>query len=659
MISSNHISRRSFLRLIAAGGVSALVMACGKRSSGNKIQPLIPPEEMGSNPLPGTTPSIPPLITQGTPPANTKLPPKWTRGKVPRERTLVFNGEGTDYPDCNPFHWGGRLLEGFAYYSAVADKTTLWLLESYQYSADATELTLKFRAGIEWSDGKAYSTRDAKFGFETAIRLGWAEVIGVEAVDDLTLRVKLTKSDWRFFFRNLVYGLWQGKPQLIVPEHIFSHFTDQQVQYNPSTDPQLQDKIYTFFDPEKNYPIVTGPYMMVETDPAILREFNYVDLNMYDLRPDWWAVKTSLVEKMPEVERVITVVLENSLEMQVKQFTDNLVDLCDSYLVDPDAIRSILTQASHVSTWTGDKPPYGHVSYRVGGLGFNCQQAPFDDPRVRWAIADAIDQRDLLDSVYGRDVEAAISPFPEFPAFQKLMEGIEDLASEYNFLVYDPIKSAQLMQESGFKKDAAGYWADRYGARVKMTLNADGPNTWFYAGSFGKLADKLAEQLRQAGFDCPVKLFEDNPQNMADQGSTEMIDTWDSAAKGLAPMFILGSLGVGINDPIDQFITYRQDLTNQGYDSNITRWVDESFIQATAELEIISPEDPRTEAAFRKCMEIWYKNLPFIPLCQTYNRVPYNTRFWTNWPSAENPYCEVGFTYRSSLMLVINLKAQL
>jgi peptide/nickel transport system substrate-binding protein len=261
---------------------------------------------------------------------------------------------------------------------------------------------------------------------------------------------------------------------------------------------------YSFFDPERNYPVVTGPYMLVKTDPEVLKEFNYKDVNMFDLRPDWWAVKTSLVSKMPDVERVITVSLEESPEMQVKQFVENLVDYCDSYLVDPQAIRAILEQSPDTSTWTGKKPPYGHVFPYVGGLGFNCQQAPFNDPRVRWAIAYAIDQISAIDEVYGQDVEVARSPFPAYPAFQKLTKGIEDLTSEYNFVDFSPAQSIQLMQEAGFIKNAAGFWTDRNGARVEMTLYADGENSWFYSFSYAEQARKIVEQLRQAGFDFQI-----------------------------------------------------------------------------------------------------------------------------------------------------------
>jgi peptide/nickel transport system substrate-binding protein len=42
---------------------------------------------------------------------------------------------------------------------------------------------------------------------------------------------------------------------------------------------------------------------------------------------------------------------------------------------------------------------------------------------------------------------------------------------------------------------------------------------------------------------------------------------------------------------------------------------------------------------FRKAMEIWLPNLPDVQLTEFHHRIPMNTTYWKNWPTAENPYC--------------------
>jgi peptide/nickel transport system substrate-binding protein len=39
-----------------------------------------------------------------------------------------------------------------------------------------------------------------------------------------------------------------------------------------------------------------------------------------------------------------------------------------------------------------------------------------------------------------------------------------------------------------------------------------------------------------------------------------------------------------------------------------------------------------------KAMEIWYRELPAIPVWQWMHYVPSNTHYWTNFPTQDNPY---------------------
>jgi peptide/nickel transport system substrate-binding protein len=105
--------------------------------------------------------------------------------QVPRNRTLTLvwigsrEGRWVDYELWNPYAIGanhqngpGILYEPLAYYSAFADKEHLWLAESYRYSADFKELTIKTRSGIKWSDGAPFSAEDVAFTLQSLRDLG-------------------------------------------------------------------------------------------------------------------------------------------------------------------------------------------------------------------------------------------------------------------------------------------------------------------------------------------------------------------------------------------------------------------------------------------------------------------------------------------------------
>ncbi len=77
------------------------------------------------------------------------------------------------------------------------------LAESYEAAPDATSYTFKLRQGVVFHNGKPLTAADVKYSFETAlnppepgIKVAFlANIASVEAVDDLTVRITMSKPD--------------------------------------------------------------------------------------------------------------------------------------------------------------------------------------------------------------------------------------------------------------------------------------------------------------------------------------------------------------------------------------------------------------------------------------------------------------------------------
>ena len=93
---------------------------------------------------------------------------------IPRKTFIAVRGgqqgKFVEWDQWNPFvpvanhqFAVGLMYEPLAFYSAFADKEYMWLAESYEYSADYKELTIKVRPGIKWSDGAAFTAEDVTF----------------------------------------------------------------------------------------------------------------------------------------------------------------------------------------------------------------------------------------------------------------------------------------------------------------------------------------------------------------------------------------------------------------------------------------------------------------------------------------------------------------
>ena len=112
--------------------------------------------------------------------------------EIAREKTLIAVRGGTqgkfiEDQIWNPFlptgnhQLGSQLLyEPLAFYSAFTDSYSMWLAESYEYSTDYMELTVKTRPNISWSDGTPFSSGDVAYTFNKLVEVGSVVKFGAD-----------------------------------------------------------------------------------------------------------------------------------------------------------------------------------------------------------------------------------------------------------------------------------------------------------------------------------------------------------------------------------------------------------------------------------------------------------------------------------------------
>ncbi|MDQ3657390.1 MAG: hypothetical protein M3457_20235, partial [Chloroflexota bacterium] len=68
----------------------------------------------------------------------------------------------------------------------------------------------------------------------------------------------------------------------------------------------------------------------------------------------------------------------------------------------------------------------------------------------------------------------------------------------------------------------------------------------------------------------------------------------------------------------------------------------------------VSPDDTAAlTPLFHDAMEIWLKDLPVVPIVQAPALVPFNSTYWTGWPTAEDPW-NMPVSWWATFNLVIN-----
>lgn len=612
----SNVTRRDFLRVSTTVAAGSLLAACGRQAASTAT--AVPGDDVSSDESPTEEISTPKV----------ERSKDWPMGDVPRSRTFIRAQTGT--PElCNPWVSGWNPQNGFsliyepmAYYAVHADKVYMWLAESYQYNEDATELTIVLRKGVEWSDGTPFTANDVAYTINTQLRVDGLNNSGevkkvvdsTEVVDDHTIKIKLNQPDWRLFFKVYTFRFDRGRDGIIVPEHIYKEISDEELIN------------YRDYDVEKGLPVTTGAYGVSNSEEQY---------NQFDLRPEWWALKTGFVEEEPDVWRVLNVPYTSDT-LAAQQIINDEIDACMD--MRPLTIASLLLQTDHVSTWTGAEPPFGYVDWWPISIQFCCQKPPFDDPKVRWAVAHAIDRQQIVDFAWGGAGKLSYHIFPEYPKLMPYIDSMKDIMEKSGIMEMNLDKSAQYMEEAGFTKDDEGFWIDEDGNRPEADLYGAVP-------IFSDLAPLIAEQLRAAGFQCEHKA----PP-----------DVWAAQVDGRAPMFLYGH-GGAVVDPYDTMLLYESaNIMPMGEQSwgNVARWSDPEFEELAKEMNNTPMDDPKMFEIFNKMMEIWHRDLPDCPIVQWYHRIPQNETYWDNWPTEDNPYMNTAPWHMTQFYVIQGLKAK-
>ena len=227
-------------------------------------------------------------------------------------------------------------------------------------SADGKTITYKLRRGVRWQDGVPLTSHDVAFTLrlmrdpktnfpELSI---YSIIDRLDTPDDRTVVLHL-RSPWADATSNLFVG---GQDGSIVPEHVLEGVTD------------LNSSAF------ESKPIGSGPYRVVSWERGSR-------LNL-SANPLYFRGK-------PQIERIEFhyVPDQNTLGIQVKtgelDFSPQIPVQFAARLVDTPALRVL------------SAPTFNDIE-----LVFNTRRAPFDDVRVRRALALAVDRNRLITSVY-------------------------------------------------------------------------------------------------------------------------------------------------------------------------------------------------------------------------------------------------------------------
>ncbi len=252
--------------------------------------------------------------------------------------------------------------------------TRLPTVENGGISSDGRTITYHLRHDVLWQDGKPFSSRDVRFTWRAIVAKesnvqsthGYDLIARIDTPDPYTAVVHLARAWAPATATFFTYGT---TPMPIIPAHL------------------LEGKGPLRTLPFNTHPVGTGPYVFESWDRGNRLTFS---ANAHYFRG---APKTQSIvaQEVPDLNTDLTLLRSGQLDW------------------------SLLSPAQRLSL---GKPRGLHFVYApfsgFGAIAFNCRKPPFDDVRMRLAVAMAIDRKRLSESITKGQYPVTDSDQPNF-----------------------------------------------------------------------------------------------------------------------------------------------------------------------------------------------------------------------------------------------------
>ncbi len=274
-------------------------------------------------------------------------------------------------------------------------------------SSDGRAVTYHLRRGALWQDGQPFTSRDVRFTWRAIVdprndvpsTQGYDLIERIDTPDPYTAIVRL-KSAWgpavQTFF---TYGV---HPMPILPAHVF--------EVNGASGNSGFDQ----------HPVGTGPYLLESWERGAWL--------IYRANPHYYRgaprTRTLDVEEVPDTNTDLALLRSGALDW------------------------SLLSPAQRMSLGRQTALGFAFAPFAgFGALAFNCRRPPFDDVRMRRAIAQAVDRGRLSAAITQGQYPVTDS---DQPPFSWAYDARARLPS------YDPAAADAALDALGYRRGADG-----------------------------------------------------------------------------------------------------------------------------------------------------------------------------------------------------------
>ncbi|HWD62545.1 MAG TPA: ABC transporter substrate-binding protein, partial [Humibacter sp.] len=466
----------------------------------------------------------------------------------------------------------------FYYNKARAGKPVPLLGTSYSWNSDGTQLTVKVRQGVKWSNGKPESTDDVVYSLNLisnnpGLNTSGTKWVAKKTADDT---VVITFPTTSFTLEPQILG---NEP--IVPQSIWKSISDPTKVTNTK-------------------PVGTGPYMLKSFTP---QSFVLVK------NPNYWGTG----DAAPKVDQVRYISLANA-DAATSALEAGQTDYMGSFL---PTLKSII--AKHKNLSYSNSPQATTALFTCSDASLGCA-GPQTDTAVRQALYYAMDRTQL-----DKQAAAGFSA----PASSSLLLNTVNKSQITNSKYLEVpqtaniTKAKSILEADGWKLGSNGYYA-KDGKELDLSVNV--VSGWT---DYDTICQLLQGQFKAAGIKLAVNQMAQNAWSQA-----------ESTGKFEISMNSI-NMGVS-SDPYYQYSAYlatsaTAKVGTPAPSTNTSRYSNTSVDAAIKQLATTNDNSVK-QAAYKTIQDQIVKDMPYVPIYVNSALAEYNNSRATGWPSQDNQY---------------------
>ncbi|WP_101846680.1 ABC transporter substrate-binding protein [Zhihengliuella sp. ISTPL4] len=472
----------------------------------------------------------------------------------------------------------GPIYEPLFFYNKTKDEEPIGLIgESFEYNEDGTQITVKIKPDLKWSDGEPLTAEDVVFSFKyEANNPEGNGLVSAEATDDTTAVLTYAAAQYTTEFQRM-------GSSYILPKHIWEEVTD-------------------FANFTNEDPVGSGPYVV---DKTTSESYTLVANENYR-GADELAVK-----------KVQYIAVDNNQTAQDLLAAGEL-DWTGMFVPNPDDVTG-----NGKIEWI-NTPQDPTVLYTCSNAELGCT-GPQTDVAVRQALNVAIDRTVIKDKAF---VGLTGDISPAYTLLPRDEKWLTDDAYEVSPQEANVEEAGSILEAAGYTKGSSGIY-EKDGVPVELSLiSVDG---WTDYNDAAKL---IAEQAEAAGIKVTASTVQWQEFSDARQGGQFQLIVGGVVGTTIADPFQIyrdwfGGTEVQSTSPVGTEIPAGR--------WNFSRYSNPT-VDAAIQAAISTDDEAQKKELYATIQDAIVNDVPYIPLVINATQTFYNTKDYTGWPTEEDLY---------------------